>query len=109
MQSTSLLLAGMAAAAFIAYQYTIFSPAGAASQQQKTIDLDEALTLLALFCIGLLAMSWRLVLSKRHEMTRRIAAERQVRELAHRDSLTELPNRHQFDGELKAAIEFRPA
>jgi diguanylate cyclase (GGDEF)-like protein len=98
----------MAFATYIAYEYPIFGSAGNAMQQQRIIDLNEALALAALFCAGLLVLSWSLVLSQRQEVARRIAAERQARELAHQDSLTGLPNRRQFDSELKAAIEAPP-
>jgi diguanylate cyclase (GGDEF)-like protein len=104
-QGASLLLLGMSLAALIAYQYAIFAPASTAIRSKKGIDLGEALVLIALLCIGLLVFSWRMVLSQRREVTRRIAAERLARELAHQDSLTGLANRRQFDKELQAAIE----
>jgi diguanylate cyclase (GGDEF)-like protein len=99
----------MAVATFIAYEYDIFSKnsLGVASQAQ-VIELDEAIALAAVLCVGLLVISWRLLLSLRREVAHRIEAEHRARELAHQDALTGLPNRRQFDQELKAAIAAPP-
>jgi diguanylate cyclase (GGDEF)-like protein len=103
-----LLLATMAVATFIAYEYDIFSNSQGVTSQEHVIELDEAVALAAVFCVGLLVISWRLLLSLRREVARRTESEQRARELAHQDSLTGLPNRRQFDQELKAAIAAPP-
>jgi diguanylate cyclase (GGDEF)-like protein len=108
LQDSLLLLAFMAIVTSIAYEFDIFSSAPSAPSQEYVIELDEALALATLFCVGLLVLSWRLLLSQRREVERRIEAEQAARELAHQDSLTGLPNRRQFEQELKAATAAPP-
>jgi diguanylate cyclase (GGDEF)-like protein len=108
LQDGGLLLVFMAVATSVAYEFDIFSNAPGQPEQQHVIELDEALGLVALLCVGLLVLSWRFLVSQRREVARRIAAERRARDLAHEDSLTGLPNRRQFDNELNAAIAAPP-
>jgi diguanylate cyclase (GGDEF)-like protein len=103
-QGGSLLAAIIAFAAYVAYEYTIFSPLSTTLQHEKIIDLDEVLALTVLFCVGLLVLTWRLVLSERREVARRVSAEHR----SHHDFLTGLANRRQFDQELEASIAAPP-
>jgi diguanylate cyclase (GGDEF)-like protein len=92
----------------IAYKFDIFSNAPGLTPQEHVIELNEALASAALLCVSLLVLSWRLLHSQRREMARRIEAEHRARELAHQDALTGLPNRRQFDQELKVALAAPP-
>lgn len=103
-----LLLAALAVGWFIALEYDVFSSVHGGTAEQ-TMELDEALALGALLCVGLLVLSWRFMLGQRREMQLRIESEHQARELAMRDALTGLPNRRRFNQELKAAIEAPPS
>src|SRR5262249_15596035 len=76
--------------------------------QEHVIELDEALALGTLLCLGLLVLSWRFLVSQRREVARRVAAEKRARELAMQDALTGLANRRRFDQELEVAIGAPP-
>lgn len=108
LQEGLLLLALMAVATLIAYEYDIFPNAPGVPTQEHVIEPDEMLALAGLLCVGLLVLAWRFLLSQRQETARRIEAEHRAHQLAHQDSLTELPNRRQFDRDLKAAIAAPP-
>ena len=102
-QDACLLAAAMLVAAFVAYEWDLFGSGSA-----DTIDLEEALTLAVLLCLGLLGMGAHFLVVQRREVARRIEAERHARRLAMLDDLTSLPNRRQFDRELAAAAASPP-
>jgi diguanylate cyclase (GGDEF)-like protein len=108
-QEGLLLTAFMAFVTLIAYKYDIFPNPPGLPTQEYVIETDEAFALAMLLCLGLLILSWRFLLLQRREMTRRVAAEHHARELAMQDALTGLPNRRQFDQELKAALAAPPS
>jgi diguanylate cyclase (GGDEF)-like protein len=103
-----LLLALMVAAALIAYEYDIFPNPPGVPTQEYVIETDEALALATLLCLGLLVLSWRFLLLQRREVARRVKAEQHAHELAMQDALTGLPNRRQFDLELRDALSAPP-
>jgi diguanylate cyclase (GGDEF)-like protein len=103
-----LLLVVMTIATCIAYEYQVFPEASGISPQKHIIELDEALVLSVLLCVGLLVITSRALLSQRREVARRIEAEHRARMLALQDPLTALPNRRRFDQELKTALGALP-
>jgi hypothetical protein len=54
-----LLFAALAVATFIAFEFDIYENEGSVSRHEETVDLDEALSLGGLLCIGLLIFAAR--------------------------------------------------
>lgn len=99
----------MVVGAFMAFDYKVFAHFHATSSHHGGIKFhDEALALTALLSIGLVVVLARVLITQKREVRRRIDAERHARELAHKDTLTGLANRRQFDEELNAAIAASP-
>ncbi len=103
-----ILLMVVVSALVYVYHFKLFSSALAVPTVDRRIDLNEALSVLALFCSGLVIFSYRRLLETRKENRRRIVAEREAKTLAFNDMLTGLPNRRQFDEALKAATGLPP-
>jgi len=107
-QDLSVLFAIMLVAAFVAFEFDIYENQDSVSVREETIELDEALTLGGILCVGLLIFSVRRYHEQKQETRRRAAAEQHVRKLAFQDPLTGLANRRQFDEALNAAIAAPP-
>lgn len=103
-----LILVGTLLALYYAYEVDIFPNQDGVAVHEATIELDEALLIAFLVALALLVFGVRQYLAQKREMTKRIVAERRVRELAYQDGLTGLPNRRQFDEAVKAAIAALP-
>lgn len=95
--------------AYVAFEVDIFVTQGAASRDELAIELDEALLLGTVTALGLLAFAIHRYRAQKREMARRIAAEREARELAYLDPLTGLANRRQFEEALRTAVGSPPA
>jgi diguanylate cyclase (GGDEF)-like protein len=98
----------LAVAALFAFEVDIFENAPGVSPKQETIELDELLLLVSLTIGGVLFYTWRRASEHKRENVLRVAAEREVRNLALHDPLTDLPNRRQFDDALKTALTAIP-
>jgi hypothetical protein len=80
-QEFLLVLALMAVATLIAYEYDMFPNSSGTSAQEHVIDSNEIIALAGLLCVCLLVLAWRFLLLQRREMALRIEAERRLREL----------------------------
>jgi diguanylate cyclase (GGDEF)-like protein len=102
------ILVVLAAAALFAFEVDIFANEAGISQRQETLELDELLLLTTLVVSGALFYTWRRAREHKRENTRRLAAEREVLNLAMHDPLTGLPNRRQLDDALTTALSTIP-
>jgi hypothetical protein len=80
LQECLLVVALMAVATLIAYEYDLF-PDSSGVTQDYVIDSNEIIALAGLLCVCLLMLAWRFLLAERREMALRIEAERRLREL----------------------------
>ena len=108
-QDLGVIAAVLLVLGYIAFEVDIFAHEGAATVQSEKIDLNEMLLLGTVLAVGLLIFAIRRYYDQKREIGRRIAAERQARELAYQDPLTGLANRRQFDEALKMAAASPPA
>jgi diguanylate cyclase (GGDEF)-like protein len=104
----SVLLAVMLVATFLMFEFDIYKNQDGVTRHEQTIELDEALSLGGMLCVGLLVFSLRRYREQKRETRRRIDAEQRARKLAFQDPLTGLANRRQFDEALSAAIAAPP-
>jgi hypothetical protein len=80
-QECLLVVALMAVATLIAYEYDLFPNSSGAPAQEHVIDSNEIIALAGLLCVCLLVLAWRFFLQLRREITLRIEAEQRLREL----------------------------
>jgi len=106
-QSAAYLLAVMASALFVVWEFDVFHTASHASEHVKSIELDELLAVAALMAGGIVVFFGYLLRSRR-ENRQRLAAEHEARRLAMEDPLTGLPNRRQFEDALRTALGAPP-
>ena len=107
-QDIGVIAAVLAVLGYVALEVDIFATESSASLRQEKIDLNEMLLLGTVLAVGLLIFAIRRYYDQKREIDRRIAAERQARELAYQDPLTGLANRRQFDEALKTAVASPP-
>jgi hypothetical protein len=88
LQEALLLLALMAVATLIAYEYNVLPNAAGVAPQEHVIEPREIIALAGLLCVCLLILAWRFLVSQRQETARRIEVENRVRQLADLDSST---------------------
>jgi diguanylate cyclase (GGDEF)-like protein len=105
----SLIFAVVLVLSYLAFEFDIYENQDGVTKHQETIELDEALTLGGVLCVGLLAFAVRRYLEQKDETRRRIAAEEHARSLAFQDPLTGLANRRHFEEALNAAIAAPPS
>lgn len=74
----------------------------------KRLELLEVTALSTLLVAGMGYLAYRRIAAQEREIARRISAERLADDMAHRDSLTGLPNRRQFETTLKASLAASP-
>jgi len=109
LQDLGMLGAVLLVLGYIAFEVDIFVTEGSTTDEQKKIELDEALLIGGVMAVGLLAFALRRYFEQKRETARRIAAEGRARELAYQDHLTGLANRRQFEEALKVAAASPPA
>jgi diguanylate cyclase (GGDEF)-like protein len=107
-QDLVVILAVVLVATFLAFEFDIYSNQGSVTVREQTIELDEALTLGGILCIGLLIFAVRRYQEQKRETRQRVLAEQRARTLAFQDPLTGLANRRQFDEALSAAVAAPP-
>src|ERR1700722_19188133 len=103
-QDATVLLIMMLVATFLAFEFDIYANQDGVTRHEETIELDEALSLGGVLCIGLLIFALRRYNEQKQETRRRMAAEQHARTLAFQDPLTGLAHRRQCDQAWNAAI-----
>ncbi|HZZ31060.1 MAG TPA: EAL domain-containing protein [Phenylobacterium sp.] len=98
----------LAVATLFAFEVDVFENAPGEPPKEQTLELDEVLLLSVIAVGGALFYTFRRAREHKHENRLRIAAEREVMNLALHDPLTGLPNRRQFDDALKNALNVMP-
>jgi hypothetical protein len=82
-QECLLVVALMAVATLIAYEYDLFPNSVGAPRQEHVINPSEIIALAGLLSVCLLVLAWRFLALQRREMALRIEAEHRLRELTH--------------------------
>jgi diguanylate cyclase (GGDEF)-like protein len=92
-----LILAVLLIGTFLAFQFDIYANQQFVPVRERTIELDEALTLVSILFCGLLMFVARRYREQKKESHKRFASEQLARKLALQDPLTGLANRRQLD------------